>query len=47
MAVIEGAMGYYDGIAMSSEASAWALARATCTPAGGGGRSAGVLRRRW
>ena len=33
IAVLEGAMGYYDGIAMSSEASAWALARATATPA--------------
>ena len=31
--VMEGAMGYYDGIAMSAEASAWDLARATGTPA--------------
>lgn len=31
--VMEGAMGYYDGIAMSAEASAWDLARATDTPA--------------
>ncbi len=30
--VIEGAMGFYDGIAASSEASSWALARATDTP---------------
>lgn len=33
VAVIEGAMGYYDGIAMSSDASAWDLARTTRTPA--------------
>ena len=33
VAIIEGAMGYYDGIAMSSEASAWDLARTTRTPA--------------
>lgn len=33
VAVIEGAMGYYDGIAMSSEASAYDLARRTGTPA--------------
>ena len=33
LAVIEGAMGYYDGIAMTSQASAWALARVTHTPA--------------
>lgn len=31
-AVIEGAMGYYDGIACSSEASAYHVARATATP---------------
>lgn len=33
LTVLEGAMGYYDGIALSSEASAWALARETRTPA--------------
>lgn len=33
LAVIEGAMGYYDGIAMTGQASAWELARATHTPA--------------
>ncbi len=33
LTVLEGAMGYYDGIALSSEASAWALARTTQTPA--------------
>ena len=32
-AVIEGVMGYYDGIAMSSQASAYDLARTTETPA--------------
>lgn len=32
LTVIEGAMGYYDGIAMSSDASAYALACATQTP---------------
>ncbi len=32
-AVLEGAMGYYDGIAMTGEASAWDLARVTGTPA--------------
>ncbi len=32
-AVLEGAMGYYDGIALSSQASAWDLARRTGTPA--------------
>ena len=31
--VLEGAMGYYDGIAMSSNASAWDLACTTDTPA--------------
>ena len=31
--VIEGVMGYYDGIAVSDEASAWHVARATDTPA--------------
>lgn len=31
--ILEGAMGYYDGIAMSCAASAYALARATDTPA--------------
>ena len=33
LAVIEGVMGYYDGIALTSQASAYALARATATPA--------------
>ncbi len=33
LALIEGVMGYYDGIAMSHEASAYDLARATRTPA--------------
>lgn len=33
IAVIEGAMGYYDGIASSEEASAWHVSRATATPA--------------
>ena len=33
LAVIEGAMGCFDGIAMSDEASAYHLARATATPA--------------
>lgn len=32
IALIEGAMGYYDGIAVSSDASAYAVARATGTP---------------
>ena len=32
-AIIEGAMGYYDGIAMTAEAGAYALARFTRTPA--------------
>lgn len=32
LTVIEGAMGYYDGIGFSSDASAWDLARATHTP---------------
>lgn len=32
ISVLEGAMGYYDGIALSSDASAWALAMATDTP---------------
>lgn len=31
--VIEGAMGYYDGIAVSADASAWDVARLTNTPA--------------
>ena len=31
--VIEGVMGYYDGIAVSSDASAWDVARVTDTPA--------------
>lgn len=31
--VIEGAMGFYDGIATSAEASAWDVARTTSTPA--------------
>ncbi len=30
--VLEGAMGYYDGIALTSDASAWVLARETRTP---------------
>lgn len=33
IAVVEGAMGYYDGIAVSDEASAWDVARVTETPA--------------
>lgn len=33
LALIEGVMGYYDGIAMSHQASAYHLARATQTPA--------------
>lgn len=33
LTLLEGAMGYYDGIALTSEASAWAMARATDTPA--------------
>ena len=33
VAVIEGVMGYYDGVAMSSQASAYDLATATQTPA--------------
>ena len=33
VAVIEGVMGYYDGIAVSDEASAWDVARVTETPA--------------
>lgn len=32
VAVLEGAMGFYDGIAGRSDASAWALADATATP---------------
>lgn len=32
IALIEGAMGYYDGIAVSSDASAYAVARATGAP---------------
>ena len=32
-AILEGAMGYYDGAALSSELSAWDLARRTATPA--------------
>ena len=31
--VLEGAMGYYDGISMGTDASAWDLASATETPA--------------
>ncbi|MCD7928009.1 MAG: cobyrinate a,c-diamide synthase [Oscillospiraceae bacterium] len=31
--VLEGAMGYYDGVALTSDASAWALACETQTPA--------------
>ncbi|MEY8438430.1 cobyrinate a,c-diamide synthase [Anaerotruncus colihominis] len=33
LAVIEGVMGYYDGVAFTDEASSCALARATATPA--------------
>ena len=33
LAFIEGVMGYYDGIASTSTASSWHLARATRTPA--------------
>ena len=33
LALIEGVMGYYDGMGLSDQASAWALARATATPA--------------
>ena len=33
LTLLEGAMGYYDGIALTSEASAWSMARATETPA--------------
>ena len=33
LALIEGVMGYYDGIGLSAEASAWDLARTTRTPA--------------
>ena len=33
IAIVEGAMGYYDGIAVSADASAWDVARATQTPA--------------
>ncbi len=32
LALLEGAMGYYDGIAVSDDASAWDVARATGTP---------------
>lgn len=32
IAVIEGAMGYYDGVGITDQASAWALAEATNTP---------------
>ena len=32
IAVLEGAMGYYDGIAGTEQASAWAVAKATRTP---------------
>ncbi|MEG1878090.1 MAG: cobyrinate a,c-diamide synthase [Pseudoflavonifractor sp.] len=43
LALIEGVMGYYDGVGMTEEASAYALARATDTPAvlvvDGGGRA--------
>ena len=31
LALIEGVMGYYDGMGLSDQASAWALARATAT----------------
>lgn len=33
LSLIEGAMGYYDGVGLSDEASAWDLARTTETPA--------------
>ncbi|WP_297208790.1 cobyrinate a,c-diamide synthase [uncultured Flavonifractor sp.] len=33
LSLLEGVMGYYDGIAMSHQASAYHLARVTCTPA--------------
>lgn len=33
LALIEGAMGYYDGVGVTDEASAWDLARTTGTPA--------------
>ena len=33
LTIVEGAMGYYDGIAMGSDASSWDLARTTHTPA--------------
>ena len=33
LALIEGVMGYYDGIGLSADASAWDLARTTRTPA--------------
>ncbi len=33
LTIIEGVMGYYDGIAVSDEASAWDVARTTQTPA--------------
>ena len=33
LSLLEGAMGYYDGISLSSRASAWDLARTTQTPA--------------
>lgn len=32
LAVLEGVMGYYDGVALSSQASPWHLAKATKTP---------------
>ena len=32
MTVLEGAMGYYDGISMGTDASAWDLAQTTETP---------------
>ena len=49
MSVIEGAMGYYDGIASADEASAYTVARETSTPvvlvasAKGAGRSLGAV----
>ena len=49
ISIIEGAMGYYDGIAATDEASAYTVARETATPvilvvdAKGAGRSLGVV----
>ncbi len=47
LSVIEGAMGYYDGIGMTEEASAWHVARTLRTPSilvvGAGGTAASLL----